>query len=382
MKDRDTDDCGLPSAMFTTRTHRDFLFFLLVYVHDIAVASGLSLRTEEFHDAIKEIRFHAFIQTYNFVLISAVVFGVTRLLITTGILVQSLGDGMVICSCLPMAINVVIILSITSDGDNDVAVFNSAFGNMLGVFLSPLMILGYLGVSGDVNLGEIFYKLVIRVVIPFVVGQLLQKLSKTVANFAKKYKGPLSKSQMYALIFIVYTVFCETFSTGSTVSVAEFFLVLFLQLALLISFLIIAWYALKFIFPKQPRLRVTGVYGCTFKTISLGVPLINAMYEGSPNLAMYILPLLMWYPMQLAIGSIMAPRLYKFVQQQMEELACAGVVVDEDYAPTDDGVDGTASIDSKQLANMKLSLETDKESATCDVDVESPGVVVDAQSNN
>jgi solute carrier family 10 (sodium/bile acid cotransporter), member 7 len=275
----------------------------------------------------------------------------------------------------------VIILTKSADGDDGAAVFNSAFGNMLGVFLSPLLILGYLGVTGDVDLGEIFYKLVLRVVVPLAVGQVLQKFSKTVADFVQKYKAALSKSQMYALIFIVYTVFCETFSTGTTVSAAEFVLVLLLQAILLISFMIAAWFGLKLVFPKEPRLRVTGVYGCTFKTVSLGVPLINAMYEGSPNVAMYILPLLMWYPMQLAIGSIMAPRLYKFVQQQVEELSCAGVIVDEGDAPTDDGGDDAASVDSKQFSSNN-HLRTGKVSPTCVVDVESPAVGVDARQNN
>ena len=333
------------------------LFTLMMfYAGGIAVISGLCLRTDEFHDAVKQIRFHAFIQTYNFFVISSVVFGVTRLLISTGILIQSLGDGMLICSCLPMAINMVIILSKSADGDDGAAVFNSAFGNMLGVFLSPLLILGYLGVSGDVDLGEIFYKLVLRVVVPIAVGQLLQKFSKPIADFVKKHKAALSKSQMYALIFIIYTVFCETFSTGTTVPAAEFVLVLFLQAILLISFMIVAWYGLKLVFPKEPRLRVTGVYGCTFKTVSLGVPLINAMYEGSPNVAMYILPLLMWYPMQLAIGSILAPRLYQFVQQQVEELDCAGVVVDEGEAPTDNVGDDGASVDSKRLSSSNREI--------------------------
>jgi sodium/bile acid cotransporter 7 len=273
-----------------------------------------------------------------------------------------------------MAINMVIILSKTADGDDGCAVFNSAFGNMLGVFLSPLLILGYLGVSGDVDLGDIFYKLVLRVVVPIVAGQLAQRLSKTVADFAYEYRWSLSKSQMYALIFIVYTVFCETFSTGTSVGVAEFVLVLFLQLGLLVSFMIVSWYCLKCLFPKEPKLRVTGVFGCTFKTVSLGVPLINSMYEGSPNVAMYILPLLMWYPMQLAIGSILAPKFYKFVQRQKAELACAGVVVDEQDAPTDQGVDDAASVDSKQLEsnNRSRTRATGEESPTCVVDVEAP----------
>ena len=127
---------------------------------------------------------------------------------------------------------------------------------------------------------------------------------------------------------------------------------------------------------------MTGVFGCTFKTVSLGVPLINAMYEDSPDVAMYILPLLMWYPMQLAIGSILAPRLYQFVQQQVEELDCAGVVVDEGEAPTDNVGDDAASVDSKQFLNNDRSLRSGKDSPTGVADVESPAAGVDAQQNN
>jgi solute carrier family 10 (sodium/bile acid cotransporter), member 7 len=299
------------------------------------VISGLSLPTEEFKNAFKQIKIHSFIQAYNFFFISAIVYGITRILITTNAMVRPLADGMVICSSLPMAINMVIIMSHNADGDVSVAVFNSAFGNMLGVFLSPGLILGYLGVSGDVDLGEIFYKLVLRVVVPIVAGQIARIGFSVVATMVSKYKTFCSKSQMYALLFIVYTVFCDTFATGAAVETGNFVLALFFQLILLLVFMIIAWFSLRYIFPNDPQLCVTGVMGCCFKTVSLGVPLINSMYEGSPNLALYILPLLMWYPMQLTIGSLLTPHMYKFVQKEKERLSAVGVVVQEEVVDED-----------------------------------------------
>ena len=46
----------------------------------------------------------------------------------------------------------------------------------------------------------------------------------------------------------------------------------------------------------------------------MGIPLINAIYEGSPALALYTLPLLIWHPMQLVIGTFLSPRLLAWVE--------------------------------------------------------------------
>lgn len=52
-----------------------------------------------------------------------------------------------------------------------------------------------------------------------------------------------------------------------------------------------------------------GFYGCHHKTVAMGLPLIKAIYEDDPKLGMYALPLLIWHPMQLLIGSALAPKL-------------------------------------------------------------------------
>lgn len=260
-----------------------------------------------------------------------------------------------------MAINMVIILSNTSHGDEGVAVLNSALGNLLGVFLSPLLITGYLGVSGDVDLVDIFYKLAIRVVVPLVVGQVLQKMSKTVSEFANTYKTQLSKSQMYALLFVVYTVFCDSFANQSNVAIGYFLLVLLFQFLLLIFFTVVAWYVLRFLYRDEPELRVTGLFACTYKTISLGVPIINALYEGSPNLALYILPALMWYPLQLVIGSFLAPKLREFVRRENERLLADRVVVVGVPDGNDEKYDGSTKDNSEASDPHDESLISDVE---------------------
>jgi sodium/bile acid cotransporter 7 len=230
--------------------------------------AGLGLKTEEFAKALQRFKFNLFVQCFNFGVVSSIVFGVSRGLLEVNAIAQGLADGMVVCASLPLTINMVLVLTKASGGDEAAAIFNAAFGNMLGVFLSPVLILGYLGVTSDVNLGEVFYKLALRVVVPVIVGQILQKTSQTVVDFVKKYKKNFKQAQQHCLIFIVYTVFCRTFEKESQSSIGDIFIMIALQFALLCTLMVVAWYSLKLVFPNEPKLRVMGLFGCTHKTVS------------------------------------------------------------------------------------------------------------------
>lgn len=284
--------------------------------------SGLGLKTEELSKAFQRIWFNLFVQCYNFFVISSVSYGITRLLIKVGAISQALGDGMTICGCLPLTINMVMVLTKSSGGDEASAVFNAAFGNMIGVFLSPVLILGYLGVRGEVNVGGVFLKLALRVLLPTFIGQILQKTSKTVVAFVKKYKPRFKKAQECCLIFIVYTVFCKTFSEPEQpATVPQIFTMIAIEFVMLVGFMLLAWFLLRILYGNQPKLRVMGLFGCTHKTVAMGVPLINAIYESNPNVGLYTLPLLVWHPTQLLIGTFLAPRLSKFVEEKEKKIS-------------------------------------------------------------
>ena len=94
----------------------------------IFVMAGLGLKTEEFKNAFAQIGFNLTIQLYNFGVVSAVVFGVSRGLEAANILSQDLADGMVIGASLPMTINMVLVLTKASGGDESLAIVNAAAG--------------------------------------------------------------------------------------------------------------------------------------------------------------------------------------------------------------------------------------------------------------
>jgi sodium/bile acid cotransporter 7 len=90
--------------------------------------SGMGIKSEEFSKAFQRYYFNGFVQGFNFGVVSICVFAVSRLLTVAHMLDANLADGMVICACLPMAINVVIVLSALTGADEAAAVFNSALG--------------------------------------------------------------------------------------------------------------------------------------------------------------------------------------------------------------------------------------------------------------
>jgi len=93
---------------------------------------------------------------------------------------------------------------------------------------------------------------------------------------------------------------------------------------MLVSIMILSWIMMFIFFNCDPKLRVTGFFGCSTKTAALGIPLISAIYDDHPRLGMYTLPLLVWYPAQLIIGTIISSRLKRFVEYKERKLENEG----------------------------------------------------------
>ncbi|KAL3809800.1 hypothetical protein ACHAXA_003037 [Cyclostephanos tholiformis] len=289
----------------------------------IFVLSGMGIRTEEFGRAFQRLRFNAYVQIYNFGAVSGMVYGASRLMVYLGALPSSLADGMVICSCLPVTVSMVMVLTTSSNGDVASAVFHAAFGNLIGIFLSPALIAMYLGISGNVDLGTITIKLVFRVLVPLLVGQFLRCFVPLARDFVDDRSRFFKKFQEWVLVYIVYTVFCETFLSGMDATIGQILVMIALQGGMLIVVMILAWISLGALFRNEPKLIAMGLFGCTHKTVAMGIPLINSMYSDiSPSLVgLYTLPLLIWHPMQLLIGTAVAPRIAEWVDKREEELS-------------------------------------------------------------
>jgi len=292
-----------------------------VAVITIFLLSGIGLRTKELKNVYKNINFNIFVVVFNFGVVSAFVFGIAKFLLKVGALSEALAQGLIICGCLALTVNMVFILTAKAGGDEALGIFHAAFGNFIGVFLSPLLVLFYTGESASIDVKNAYKDLFLKVIIPLIVGQIMQYFIPVLAKFYEKHRSRFTLVQELALVYIIFTTFSITFYKGvSGTTIGEVFIMIGTVFFCMISLMTLAWFSLKLLFRNKPKQRVMGLFGCTHKTLTVGVPLIQALYRNDPNIGIYILPILIWHPMQLFVGSSICPFLLSFVERETQRL--------------------------------------------------------------
>jgi len=112
------------------------------------------------------------------------------------------------------------------------------------------------------------------------------------------------------LIGLVWNAFCNAFTKGLGI---EFSHGLFL-LGLLSSLHLGSFHILYKLFSSKALNFSKGdIVAATFctshKTLAFGLPLLNTIFEGNPNLAAYCAPIMFIHPLQLLLGSLFASKL-------------------------------------------------------------------------
>ena len=235
--------------------------------------------------------------------------------------------GMVICSCLAMPTNMMVVLTISCNGDEAKALFLATFMNLLGVFFSPLLIFFYLQENAEIDFVKTYKSIGMRVLLPVTMGLLFRLKIPKAEAFATTHKRFFLKIRERCLVFIVYATFCTTFMVETNSTRLQITVMAISQVILLAATMVISWILLFTFFNKNPKLRVVGLFGCSTKTAALGIPLISALYEDSPRLGIYTVPLLIWYPSQLIIGTMLSSRLSKFVDYKLNKFEIESQIV-------------------------------------------------------
>ncbi|XP_006823728.1 sodium/bile acid cotransporter 7-A-like [Saccoglossus kowalevskii] len=267
--------------------------------------SGLSLKTEELMSALMQVKLHVFIQCFTLMFVPCVVWLLVQMLTLTPIDPWLL-KGLLVVSCMPPPVSSAVILTKAVGGNEGAAIFNSAFGSFLGIIVTPLLLLLLLGVSSAVPVSSIFLQLSITVVAPLFIGQFVRRFIK---DWLERTKPPFGQVGSGMLLLIIYTTFCETFSSTS-LDLDRFHLlcvvcvVLILQLGLiLLTFLLSRIERLGY----SPADTVCIMFCATHKSLTLGIPMLKIIYHGFDHLSHISIPLLIYHPTQILLGGFLVP---------------------------------------------------------------------------
>ncbi|KAL7747201.1 LRR receptor-like serine/threonine-protein kinase RGI2 [Sorochytrium milnesiophthora] len=271
----------------------------------IFLISGLGLKSRVLAQTMLLWKLHLVVQTMSLIVTPTIGFGISKLLGLTG-LNDALVAGLTIASCLPTTISSNVVMTKQAGGNEAASLINATIGNILGILISPLLLLLFLGARTTVPFGSIFLDLTYTVLIPLFVGQLVQL---TFPNAARKLASTVNLSHVSSmmLLLLVYATFCDQFSDPHATAAIKAGAVVAMIAVIVCLYQFNSW--LCFLVSRMLRFdkpdTVSIVYCGATKTMALGIPLIGIVYRTDPNVGLYSLPLLMYHATQLFVGGAM-----------------------------------------------------------------------------
>lgn len=271
---------------------------------------GVGLPTERFGQSLGQWRLHLFVQGFCFLLIPLVTWGLLTLF--AGAMPSDLVLGFLFLAVLPTTISSAAVMVGLAGGDLPSAVFNTAFSNLLGVLTVPIAANWILstGTAMEIPVAPLLGKVALLLAVPLILGQLARRWLK---DWAAQQKSRLTFFSNLVIFFLVYTAFCDAFTSkssnaapaGETVAWAIGGSVVLLACVTGLAW-ILAW---RFPHPQ----RIAAFYCSSQKTLAAGLPLAGAIYavgdiSSLPPLSTFALPLLCFHPLQLILGGVLAGR--------------------------------------------------------------------------
>eukprot|EP00039_Didymoeca_costata_P023524 m.7389 g.7389 ORF g.7389 m.7389 type:complete len:385 (+) comp3706_c0_seq1:339-1493(+) len=275
----------------------------ILAVSFIFFTSGLTLKTEDLKNSVLQVRIHLFIQLFSFIGIPILIAGLVHILKLSTSLDALLLRGFIVVSCLPPPVSSAAILTRAVGGNEAAAIFNSAFGSFLGIIVTPPLLFLRVGASGDIPAQKIIISLSKTVVVPLIFGQILRYFAW---RHIKSYGPLLSITASCALLLIIYSAFCDMFTSDIRTDTLSL-----ISVVAIVAFIIVSLTALTFSISRllgySPADVVCISFCSTHKSLTLGLPLLRIVFADNPHISLLSLPLLAYHPLQIFLGGVSIP---------------------------------------------------------------------------
>lgn len=274
-----------------------------VAVVAIFVMIGMSLPTEEILPSLVRIRVHLLAQLFIFgifpLMVLAVIAALGELFLTGAVIA-----GMCAVAVLPTTGSSCVVYTQAAHGNVVIATANAAISNTVGIVLSPLLLSLLLGAQGRAmdaqTFGGVVQGLVLRMLLPLIVGQVLRRL---VHRVLADLSAALRDISSVGIVIVVFLSVSSALDNGF-VEVMTGALGVGIALLLILHLLSVP---LLWTIGRRSGLdygdSVALVYVGSQKTLSLGAPLLSLYFADAPELlATALVPLIAFHIFQMIAG--------------------------------------------------------------------------------
>ena len=269
---------------------------------------GLKLSPSKLKAGLTNWKLHLLIQGSTFLIFPLLVL-IFRPLIQTQEQ-ETLWLAFFFLAALPSTVSSSVVMVSIAKGNIPAAIFNASISGILGIVLTPLwMGLFVHDAQTDFDFTEIYTKLIVQIILPVVVGMLLQRY---LGDFIQQHNRKVTLFDKSIILLIVYKSFAQSFSENLFRSVSILDLLgLFAGVLALFSlvFLSTGFFARVFGFSIEDR--ITAQFCGTKKSLVHGTVFSKILFGNMPALGMLLVPLMLFHATQIMIISAVASKYSK-----------------------------------------------------------------------
>ena len=305
----------------------------------IFFVTGCTLDTAVLIQNYSRWRIHIFVQVQCFLMVSGTVYGVVSATATNkSFMDPGLLVGLIFFSCVPTTISSNVVMTGQAKGNKALTVVQTSLGNLIGVFVTPALVVMYTGTDtwynhvlppGSGHWGAIYPRVLkqlgLSLYVPLAVGQLVRwKFKPWCQKLFVDWK--LNKLGSVALLLIIWQSYDQAFEIGAFTSVpgSNIVFVAFIGVGIwLFAFAIAISTSLLWL----PRKDVVSVCYCVpAKGPAMGVPLATTIFAGiEPTLQSKIqIPIIIYQGIQIMFGSIMITIFRRWIEAEERANAKSG----------------------------------------------------------
>ena len=281
----------------------DFGIFTKVAIALLFFLHGAKLSREAVIAGLTHWRLHLTVLIATFGLFP--ILGLLARQLPSAILPQSLTAGLLFLCCLPSTVQSSIAFTAVARGNVAAAVCAASASNLLGIFLTPVLITLTLQARGDgVSMGEL-QSIVLQLLAPFIAGQIARRWIKTWIGRHAKVVGWVDRG---SILLVVYGAFSAAVAQGlwhqvSAAQIAVLALACVALLAVALSATVVAARLLGFAKGDE----ITIVFCGSKKSLASGVPMAGIFFPPAA-VGLMVLPLMIFHQIQLIACAVIARR--------------------------------------------------------------------------
>ena len=269
---------------------------------------GARLSTAETISGLTRWRLHLAALTTTFVafpLAGLAVQLLDRTVLDGTVLTSGLTSGVLLLCLVPSTVQSCIVYTRIAGGNVAGAVVSASMSNLLGVFVTPALVALLMTADASVDTGSVV-RIVLQLFAPFVLGQLLRPLVGGVVARRDRQLRLFDRGSIVLVVFVAFSEAAEA-DVWSSLSVWSVLAVAGVCAALLA--VAMGWTVLVGRVARMPRAdRVALLFCGSNKSLASGLPIATVLFA-SDDVALIVLPLMLYHQMQIITGAVLARRL-------------------------------------------------------------------------